>query len=99
MRGRRLAAAVASCLIGCASLTINADVAPRSGDQFPRAYYLRRQQDPRAFTFRRAFVQQAERIRAARSSLMARVTAMSGESAAKEVVANESAIAVRGPRV
>src|SRR5687767_10322334 len=55
------------------SIGTSADVPRSDGDQLPPAYYARRQQDPRAFTFRRALVQQAERIRAARSTLMTRM--------------------------
>lgn len=80
------------------TIRTSADVTPANGDQLPRAYYARRQQDPRAFTFRRALVQQAQRIRAARSLLMTRVAALPLDAAAKEVIASQDEIAVRGAR-
>ena len=87
------------CVLGLGlSIRTSADVTPANGDQLPRAYYARRLQDPRAFTFRRALVQQAQRIRAARSVLMTRVAALPVDAAAKEVIAAADEIAVRGPR-
>jgi M6 family metalloprotease-like protein len=78
---------------------LRADITSASGgDELPRAYYLRRERDPQAFTFRRAYVQQAERIRAARSTLMTRVAAMSANDGMKEVMANAASIAVQGQR-
>ena len=79
-------------------IPLSADIAPREGDAFPRAYYLRRQRDPRAFTFRRSFIQQAERIRTTRASLMSRVAGLSAAEAATEVTRAADTIAVRGQR-
>jgi M6 family metalloprotease-like protein len=80
------------------SIRMAADVTPQTGDQFPRGYYLRRQRDPRAFTFRRALIQQAERIRTARLAVMSRAAGMAPGASAREVVANDADIAVRGTR-
>lgn len=99
MQGKRLAALLTIALMVSAQATrVRANIPPRGGEQFPRAYYLRLQQDPRAFQFKRAFVQQAERLRVTRLSLMTRVAAMPQDAAAREVVAAEATIAVRGQR-
>ena len=89
---------LAACLLFTASTTMTADVSPKAGSDLPRAFYLRRQQDPAAFTAKRAYVRQAERIRAARTSLMNRVAGFSADAAMREVAANETLIAVHGDR-
>ena len=91
-------AVVVVAVVCASSVSMIADVAPREGDVFPRAYYLRRARDPRAFTFRRSYLQQVERIRSARSSLMGRVAALSAAEASAQVIASANEIAVRGKR-
>jgi M6 family metalloprotease-like protein len=88
----------AVAIAGATSSTIVADVAPQGGDNFPRAFYVRRQQDPRAFTFKRANVQEAARIRTARAALMTRVRDLSSDEASRAVSDRATEIAVRGVR-
>jgi M6 family metalloprotease-like protein len=71
---------------------VGADITAREGDQLPLGMRLRRQKDPRAFTFRHAYIQLAIQKRAARVNLMAR-----GPSDA-DVIAAAADIAVAGER-
>ena len=69
-----------------------ADITAREGDQLPVGIRLRRQKDPRAFQFRRAFITLAREKRAARVILMSKA------ASPEEVIAAASQIAVEGER-
>jgi M6 family metalloprotease-like protein len=75
-----------------ATAPVLADITAREGDQLPLGIRLRRQQDPRAFQFRRAYIELTRQKRVARVSLMAR------GASAEDVAAAASQIAVEGER-
>lgn len=75
-----------------ANAPVSADITARDSDRLPAGIRLRRQQDPRAFQFRHAY------LALAREKRVARVALMSKDPSAADVIAAADAIAVGGSR-
>ena len=78
--------------LGAGQIVLSGNMPAGQSDELPAGFLLRRQQDPRAFMFKRAFLELARTTRASRVRLMSRFPA------AAEVEAAVSAIAIAGER-